>query len=269
MGVEPGEDDQWSWWQQPDGPPRAHQSPPAGRMSPLANQTYSAPIQNQAASVQGASLEPGPLEAGAATEESPPTGDDRLRKGLLAVIAVLIVALAAASYVRFAPDRTVENIAGADDVAAQTSLTNPVTTLPSTTNSLATTTPTTTPTTAAPSTTTAPATKAPTTGPPVGDGSPSQPANVVVVSTGPTSAEIRWESDECVGSLYQVGDFEPGTGGYPEVNRCWFNHVVLAGDESFSPPLIPNTEYVVRIQAVNQAGDASDPVEISFRTTSG
>ncbi|NNF53201.1 MAG: fibronectin type III domain-containing protein [Acidimicrobiales bacterium] len=90
-----------------------------------------------------------------------------------------------------------------------------------------------------------------------------------VVSTGPTSAEIRWESAECVGSLYQVGDFSEGRGGYPNVDRCWFNHVVLAGNESFSPPLTPNTEYVVRVQAVNKSGQTSDPVEVTFRTTSG
>jgi hypothetical protein len=99
-------------------------------------------------------------------------------------------------------------------------------------------------------------------------GPPSPPREVTVVTTSSTGAEIRWRSEQCVGSRYQVGDFEAGGGGFPNVERCWFNHVILAGDQPFSPPLSPNTSYMVTIQAVGQDGTASEPVIVEFTTTS-
>lgn len=89
-----------------------------------------------------------------------------------------------------------------------------------------------------------------------------------MVATSSTGAEIRWRSEQCVGSRYQVGDFEAGGGGFPNVDRCWFNHVVLAGEPDFSPPLSPDTSYTVTIQAVGPDGTTSEPVMIEFTTTS-
>ena len=89
-----------------------------------------------------------------------------------------------------------------------------------------------------------------------------------MLSTSSTGAEIRWRSEECVGSRYRVGDFDEGGGGFPDVQRCWFNHVILAGDPAFSPPLTPNTSYTVTIQAVGRDGALSAPVRIEFTTTS-
>lgn len=98
---------------------------------------------------------------------------------------------------------------------------------------------------------------------------PAPPANVELVEIGPNTARIEWTSEQCVGSRYQVGDFDEGGGGYPYVDRCWTDHVVLAGDPSFSPLLEPDTEYVVRIHAVSPDGLLSEPRFITIRTTPG
>lgn len=96
---------------------------------------------------------------------------------------------------------------------------------------------------------------------------PAPPADVKLVEIGPSTARIEWTSELCVGSRYQVGDFDEGGGGYPNVDRCWTDHVVLAGDPSFSPLLEPDTEYVVRIHAVSPDGLLSEPRFITIRTT--
>jgi hypothetical protein len=210
-------------------------------------------------------------------EEAPPAADpqevdqggggrDRVRTALITVVFLLTISLAVTSYLRFGPSG---GVAAGDQETADAAVATTVES-PSTTT---TPTPTTTPTTSAP-TTSAPTTSAPTstttstTAPPTtADGvAPAPPADVRLVETRSRSAEIRWTSAECVGSRYQVGDFAPGGGGYPNVDRCWYDHVVLAGSPSFSPPLEPDTDYVVRIQAVRQDGTISDPVEIGFRT---
>ncbi len=247
--VEQETDEQWSWWQAPDTPPTS-----------------------DPASAPGA-----PPATGLSTTELPTTDaepaesvllqhDERVRKVLIGLVALLTISLAAASYARFGPDGTAQTVASAsvDPPPTATATTG---SLPSTTSQVPATSTSQPTTTSAPTTTSTVPKTSSTTVPAVG--APKPPVNLSVVSTGPTSAEIHWESAECVGSLYQVGSFSEGRGGYPNVDRCWFNHVVLAGDENFSPPLTPNTEYVVRVQAVNKSGQASDPVEITFRTTSG
>ncbi len=239
--VEQEKDEQWSWWQTPDTPPTSN---PA--TTPGAHLTSDLPTTDSA-----------PADTIVLQH------DERVRKALIGLVALLTISLAAASYVRFGPDGTAQTVASAsvDPPSTATATTG---NLPTTSQAPVTTT--SQPTTALTTTSAVPKTSSTTV--PVG-GAPKPPVNVSVVSTGPTWAEIHWESAECVGSLYQVGNFSEGRGGYPNVDRCWFNHVVLAGNESFSPPLTPNTEYVVRVQAVNKSGQTSDPVEITFRTTSG
>ncbi len=208
------------------------------------------------------SIEEAPPEASPSEVDDGP-GRDPLRTVLIAIVFLLAISLAITSYLRFVPSEEVEaDGQGAAETTATTTA-SPSTTTASPSTTTATTAPTTTATTAttaaSTSTTTAPA---PSAGP-----APAPPTDVEVVETRSRSAEIHWASAECVGSRYQVGDFEPRGGGYPNVDRCWFDHVVLAGDPSFSPPLEPDTDYVVRIQAVREDGTISDPVEVVFRTT--
>ena len=203
-------------------------------------------------------------------EEAPPAADppeledggvgrDRVRTALITVVFVLTISLAVTSYLRFGPSG---GVAAGDretgDAAVATTVDAPSTTTTPTTEP-----PTTTPTTSAPTSTTTSTTAAPR---PSDGVAPAPPADVRLVETRSRSAEIRWTSAECVGSRYQVGNFAPGGGGYPNVDQCWYDHVVLAGSPSFSPPLEPDTDYVVRIQAVRQDGTISEPVEIGFRT---
>ncbi|NNE94980.1 MAG: fibronectin type III domain-containing protein [Acidimicrobiales bacterium] len=236
--MESEEQDQWSWWQ-----PDAEEATTA-RMaaSPL--------------------LDPDSyLDDSSSPDHQFSSPNDPVRMFLIALVAVLSVTLAAVSYARFSDGAPPRAVAAA-------------TTAPPTTTTGATESPTTAaPATAAPtsiSQTIVPVTSAPaTTSTTFGEsrGTPDPPLDVTVVSTSSTGAEIRWRSDECVGSRYQVGDFEEGGGGFPDVERCWFNHVILAGDPAFSPPLTPNTAYTVTIQAVNRNGDLSEPVFVQFTTS--
>lgn len=248
--VERSEDDQWSWWQQ---------NPDAARSQPFSAST--APLPTSDPWPSGASAPA--TNADAETPATPPPAtQDPIRKALIGLVAVLSLGLAGVSYQRWGAGSTEAGAAAAttaviSPVATQSTTVAPTTTAPP-------------PTTAAP-TTTNPTTSAPesstTTVAVAQTGPPGPPLEVMVVSTGRASAEIRWRSDECVGSRYQVGEFEPGGGGYPDVNRCWFNHVILAGDPAFSPPLEPNTTYTVRIEAISQDGSASEPAEVQFTTS--
>ncbi len=226
--MEPDGEDQWSWWE---------------------------------------SIEEAPPEDSDAEVDDSEVRRDPVRTALITIVFLLTISLAITSYLRFGPSG---DAAAGEQQAAEadtaTTLASPSTTTTATTQPS-----TTTPTTGAPTTsattdepTSTTTSDAPTTTP---GSAPAPPTDVEVVETRSRSADIRWTSAECVGSRYQVGDFEPRGGGYPNVDRCWFDHVVLAGDPSFSPPLEPNTDYVVRIQAVRQDGTISDPVEVSFRTT--
>lgn len=196
----------------------------------------------------------------------PPPASRLLQTVLLAVVVLLTLTLGVVTYWRFGSD------AGGAAAAGETT----TTTIAAGATTSATTAPTTVdpsgPTSVVPpdsttTTTTAPATSSTTA--PIPGGPPAPPANVELVEIGPNSARIEWTSEECVGSRYQVGDFAEGGGGYPNVDRCWTDHVVLAGDPSFSPLLTPDTEYVVRIHAVGRDGQVSEPRFITIRTTSG
>jgi len=208
-----------------------------------------------------ADLGPGHYGALAEAPTVVPVDRDPLRLGLIGLVGVLIVVLGVVSFLRFGGN-------GEAPVAADTTTT---TSAESTTTVLQTTIApaiTSEPTTSVPTTTTTPPSSTTTTASTASGQVPSAPNSIEVINTTSTGAEIRWQSAECVGSRYQVGDFEPGGGGYPDVNRCWFNHVILAGDSSFSPPLSPNTSYTVIIQAVAEDGTLSEPAEVSFTTSS-
>jgi hypothetical protein len=225
-----------------------------------------ADVQPQASS----ELEPG---------HSPEKSNDPIRMVLIGLVAVLSITLAGVSYARFANDGSRNSAAAivtttiteAPDPVSNTDAPDPVSNTEApdpvgTTEPRATTSASAITTTAAPQTTEPPAST--TTTAPGPSKPPSPPQDVAVFSTSSTGAEIRWRSEECVGSRYRVGDFDEGSGGYPNVPRCWFNHVILAGNPSFSPPLTPNTSYTVTIQAVSQDGATSEPVLVQFTTTS-
>lgn len=236
--MESEEQDQWSWWEQGEEPTTRH------RASPL--------------------LDPDTDVIDSVREQDavPPNPNDRIRMFLIGLVAVLSVTLAAVSYERFSDGATAPAVAAATTAPRQTTSTSqaPTTTAPASTQA---------PTSA--SQTIVPVTSAPETSTTTADlnlDPPAPPRDVTVVSTSSTGAEIRWRSDDCVGSRYRVGDFDEGGGGFPDVERCWFNHVILAGDPAFSPPLSPNTIYTVTIQAVNRNGDLSEPVFVQFTTSS-
>jgi hypothetical protein len=184
---------------------------------------------------------------------------------LIGLVAVLSITLAGVSYARFANDNSVS---GAALVATTTTTEGTATTadpdrtteLPTTTSPPATASTALTQTTQQVLSTTITVSES--------SDPPSPPQDVTVFSTSSTGAEIRWRSEECVGSRYRVGSFEEGSGGFPDVERCWFNHVILAGDPAFSPPLTPNTSYTVTIRAISSGGIASEPVEVQFTTGS-
>lgn len=188
----------------------------------------------------------------------------------MAIVIALTITLGLVTYLRFGGDAG--STAGASDTSTTTSVTD------TSSATIAGTTPTTTAPATSSTTTPTPSTEAPeeaatttttfTTIAPAGE-PPAPPADIELVEIGPNSARIEWTSEECVGSRYQVGDFAEGGGGYPNVDRCWTDHVVLAGDPNFSPVLAPDTEYVVRIHAVGRDGQVSEPRFITIRTTSG
>lgn len=189
----------------------------------------------------------------------------------MAIVIALTITLGLVTYLRFGGDAG--STAGASDTSTTTSVTD------TSTATITGTTPTTTAPATSSTTTPTPSPEAPdeaatttattfTTIAPAGE-PPAPPADIELVEIGPNSARIEWTSEECVGSRYQVGDFAEGGGGYPNVDRCWTDHVVLAGDPNFSPVLAPDTEYVVRIHAVGRDGQVSEPRFITIRTTSG
>ena len=246
--MERSEDDQWSWWQQ---------NPDATASYPLSTtasfQTGDPSDGESTGATSGQAYVSSPTPAG---------GNDPVRKMLIGLVAVLSLGLAGVSYQRWGAGTTDAAVAATTTTAVTTQVANQSTTISPTTQAPATSAD---PTTTAPATTAAPTTS--TTEAVAPTGPPGAPIDVEVVSTGRSSAEIRWTSNECVGSRYQVGDFQPGGGGYPDVNRCWFNHVILAGDPAFSPPLEPNTTYTVRIEAIAQDGSASEPAQVEFTTS--
>ena len=229
------EQDQWSWWEQGD------------------ETTTRLPLLDPDTDV----IDP-VSDEGQGSQAS----NDRIRMFLIGLVAVLSITLAAVSYERFNGGATAPAVAAATTAPSQTTSTSraPTTTAPPSTQA---------PTSA--SQTIVPVTSAPPTSTTTADSNldpPAPPQDVTVISTSSTGAEIRWRSDECVGSRYRVGNFDEGGGGFPDVERCWFNHVILAGDPAFSPPLSPNTIYTVTIQAVNRSGDLSEPVFVQFTTSS-
>ncbi|MFW2381861.1 MAG: fibronectin type III domain-containing protein [Acidimicrobiales bacterium] len=244
--MESEEEGQWSWWQEDsmDVPPTA----------PMRAAVLADPALDE-------------VDAGSEIEPNTPAApeNDPVRMALIGLVAVLSVTLAGVSYARFADGGSVSDAAGAV-VTASTAPTTTVADVGLTTTSAAPSS-TTTSTTAPPTTTTTLTQSSTTTALPASE-PPTPPQDVTVVSTSNTGAEIRWRSEECVGSRYRVGQFEEGGGGFPEIQRCWFNHVILAGDPAFSPPLSPNTSYSVMIQAVARDGTTSEPVVIEFTTTS-
>ncbi len=245
--MESEEEGQWSWWQ-PDNPEDPQTAPV--RAALLVDPAEGQPDP-------GSPLEPERIRQ----------SNDRVRIVLIGLVAVLSITLAGLSYARVANIGSVSDAAAV--VTSTTTTADPTTTTADPGSTAEPATPTSAPTTAAADQpqTTQPVSTTATTAP----GSlepPSPPQDVEVISTSSTGAEIRWRSEECAGSRYRVGEFDEGTGGYPDVDRCWFNHVILAGDPSFSPPLTPNTSYTVTIQAVSRAGVASEPVEVQFTTNS-
>jgi hypothetical protein len=189
------------------------------------------------------------------TSEGSPPGGRGLQRALIVLVGVLVFTLGVLSYQRVTGDEaagsdtTTTTASGVDDTEA-----GPTTTVPTATST----------TTAGEKTSSTTSANPAPTGQP-----PAPPADVKLVEIGPNTARIEWTSELCVGSRYQVGDFDEGGGGYPRVDRCWTDHVVLAGDPSFSPLLEPDTEYVVRIHAVSPDGLLSEPRFITIRTTPG
>ncbi len=253
VSVEPSEEDQWSWWQRGQEPTAPN---------------YAVPTTGSTAATPGVDrtgllTDPDPVspsDPATGLEGQPEADRDPIRMALIGLVGTLTVVLAAVSFARFGPDGSTEAAVLTTTTVTESSTTTPepTTTTPPAETTASTTTEATTTTVVTTSTST----------PSAPGVAPSPPSNVEIVSTSSTGAEIRWESDECVGSRYQVADFEAGSGGWPEVNRCWFNHVILAGDPAFSPPLSPNTSYTVTIQAVAEDGTVSDPVQVQFTTTS-
>ncbi len=254
--MERSEDDQWSWWQQ--DPTSADPRSPSTEVF-HASDSFAEDL------AQESETGGGPAHSSQVGESvSEVTAGDPVRKVLIGLVAVLSLGLAGVSYQRWGNPPT--SVAAPTTTALLTqTVDQPTTAAPTTETPTSATS--STPSTAAPTTTTTLATTTTSETTFVSAGPPGAPQEVMVISTGRSSAEIRWRSDECVGSRYQVGDFDPGGGGYPDVNRCWFNHVILAGDPAFSPPLEPNTTYTVRIEAIGQDGSASDPVEVQFTTS--
>ncbi|NNF56238.1 MAG: hypothetical protein HKN03_17565, partial [Acidimicrobiales bacterium] len=111
--MEPGTDDQWSWWDAPDNPPSN-----SGTAVPATRPTTHPPAADLAATET-------PAEAVVLQH------DERVRKVLIGLVALLAVSLAAASYARFGPDGTAQTIASSS-VDPPPSPTETITAVPAT-----------------------------------------------------------------------------------------------------------------------------------------
>lgn len=105
--------------------------------------------------------------------------------------------------------------------------------------------------------------------PPASDPDPGVPRviSTEVLAVTSESARIRFTTDECSGSAYDVRGYYQGSGGYPRFEECWTDHQLLLGSRPFSGGVLnPDTTYTVDLGGIARSGFAGPRTTVTVRT---